>query len=96
MKGTCHTEDFPLLFKTKCAPRFKAGHDNYKAQQAFLNFFMTFARDGSLANWSQLKQGKDVSCLCMEIRREEWSMKELTNIEKLRVWDSLYNKIDLT
>lgn len=95
MTGTCHTEDFPLLFKTRFAPRFKPGDDNYEAQQAFLNFFMDFARNGKMSNWPPLVKGQTQDVQCMEISRDKWAMTKLPNIEKLRVWDGLYNATDL-
>lgn len=95
MTGTCHGEDLPLLFKTKFAPRFKKGDDNYKAQQAFLNYLMEFTKKGKISNWTPLAKGETKNVQCMEIGREKWSMQELANIEKLRVWDKLYDAKDL-
>ncbi|XP_063708269.1 esterase B1-like [Culicoides brevitarsis] len=93
-KGTCHTEDFPLIFKT-FAPRLMPGHDNYEAQQTFLNYFMSFCHNGSLNAWPALVKGTTEDVQCLEFTRNGSEMKELPNIHKLRIWDSLYKAKDL-
>lgn len=91
MTGTCHGEDIPLLFKTKFSPRFKEGDDNYKAQQAFLNYLMEFTKNGKFNDWTALAKGETKNVQCMEIGRDKWAMQELANMDKLRVWDELYD-----
>lgn len=95
MKGTCHGEDLANLFKTMFSPRFKKGDDNYEAQQAFLNFFIAFTKNGKMTNWTPLSKGETKNVKCMEISRDKWAMQDLVNMEKLRVWDKLYDANDL-
>lgn len=98
MKGTCHAEDFPLLFKTHPSRRFIKGDDIYNAQQAYLNSFIEFIKRGNPScqiltekiTWEPLPKGRSDNVPCMEIHREQCAVQQLINFDKIQVWNNLY------
>ncbi|XP_063699557.1 esterase B1-like [Culicoides brevitarsis] len=95
MKGMSHGEDLPLYFKTSFAPRFKPGDDIYPAQQAFLTFITDFAKNGKPNGWTPLEKGETKNVKAMEIDQKSHEMRDLKNLHKIRVWDSLYDPKEL-
>lgn len=99
MKGTCHAEDFPLLFKTRASRRFIKGDDNYEAQQAFLNSFIEFIKRGNPScqtltdkiTWQPLPKKRSQNVPCMEICRDKSAVQQLSNYDKIQVWNNLYD-----
>lgn len=92
--GTCHSEDIPFLFKPNFVKRFKSNDDNYLASQRFLGSFVEFIKCGSpkVADWKSLKSPSIEAIKCLNMGRQEWKMTNLANIDKIRVWEALYEK----
>lgn len=99
--GTCHSEDIPLLFKPKFVKRFKGTDDNYLASQRFLGTFVEFIRNGDpnhfltktgVDAWYPLQTPSLESIKCLDMGRNVWQMSKLSNSDKIRVWESLYDE----
>lgn len=99
MKGTCHGEDLPLLFKMDVTRKFDKNDDNYVGQQIFLNSFIEFVRRGnpncqvliSKIVWEPLPNERSDNVPCMEITRDNGVTQQLSNYDKIKVWNDLYD-----
>lgn len=99
--GTCHSEDIPLLFKAKFTKRFKGNDDNYLASQRFLGAFVEFVNSGDpnhflvkkeIERWNPLQTSNIESIKCFDMGQHVWQESKLANIDKIRVWETLYDK----
>lgn len=92
--GTCHAEDIPFLFKPSFAKRFNDNDDNYLASQRFLGSFVDFVNCGNpkVDNWKPLQSGGMESIKCLDMGQKKWQISTLANIDKIRVWEAIYEK----
>lgn len=97
MNGCCHADDIPLIFKPDFARRYMPGHDNYEAQQKFLDMFVQFFKTGNpgsglvkSAKWEPLPKGRSEDLKCMKICRDMVIFTDLPKTDKIKIWNSLY------
>lgn len=98
-EGTAHAEDLPLIFKMQMTRRFVKGDDNYEAQQVILNSFIEFIKRGNPScqvmtnkiTWEPLPKERSDNVPCMEICRDKFTVQQLGNFDKIKVWNNLYD-----
>ncbi|XP_055379612.1 esterase B1 [Condylostylus longicornis] len=104
VRGACHGDDMNYIFLSAITPDVQKNSKELKAIQELITCWTNFAETGNpnsiemnLPEWQPMTEIeiKDNKLKCFNFSMEHSDMIEFPGAEKMRVWDSLYESVDL-
>lgn len=95
-RGACHADDLFYLFTTDYHPPPSSDSREFKTIERMIGIFTSFARTGN-PNCAEVSNLKIIPCngdtselKCVNITENNVTEMELPEINRMKVWDSVY------